>query len=68
MEDNLGLDENEYKFIDEYLKGSKTSVLTILFTDIVGYTEYTEKNGDQKANEVRKIHDEIMKEKIEHNS
>ena len=68
MEENLGLDENEYKFIDEYLKGSNTSVLTILFTDIVGYTQYTEINGDQKANEIRTIHDDIMKEKIEHNS
>lgn len=65
MEENMGLEASEYKFVDEYLRNSNTSVLTIMFTDIVGYTEYTEKNGDAKANDVRKTHDKIMQEAIE---
>lgn len=65
MDENLGLIDSEYQSVDEYLKQSKTSVLTILFTDIAGYTEYTDKNGDAKSNEIRKIHDDIMIEEIE---
>ena len=31
-----------------------------MFTDIVGFTQFIEENGEGKANEIRKIHDELF--------
>jgi class 3 adenylate cyclase len=70
MNDNshdLSLKANEIQTIDDYLKNSKTSVLTILFTDIQGFTEYSDLNGDQKTSGMRQVHDQIMQEEIENN-
>jgi class 3 adenylate cyclase len=63
--ENMKLLPNEFENIDSYLKESKTSVLTILFTDIEGYTAFTDEKGDEAANEVRLMHNEIMLSEIE---
>ena len=46
--------------VDTYRRSEDTSVLTVMFTDIQGFTEITETQGDQVANELRRRHDEIV--------
>ena len=62
---DLSLQSKELQTIDEYLKNSKTSVLTILFTDIEGFTKFSDEQGDHKTGEMRKVHDQIMIDEIE---
>jgi class 3 adenylate cyclase len=46
--------------IEKYRQTRKTSVLTILFTDIVGYTAFTYDAGEVISGKFRHIHDEII--------
>ncbi|MFH1119822.1 MAG: adenylate/guanylate cyclase domain-containing protein [Bacteroidota bacterium] len=46
--------------IEKYRQTRKTSVLTILFTDIVGYTQFTYDAGEVASARLRHIHDEII--------
>ena len=46
--------------IEKYRQTRKTSVLAILFTDIVGYTDFTYRSGEQASARLRHIHDEII--------
>ncbi len=62
---DLLLKAPEILVIDDFLKESKTSVLTILFTDIQGFTAYTDEFGDEKTAQMRSTHDNIMKNEIE---
>ena len=57
---HLPINPQEIKKVDEFRKSKKTAILTILFTDIVGFTQFIEENGEGKANEIRKIHDELF--------
>ena len=57
---HLPINPQEIKKVDEFRKSKKTAILTILFTDIVGFTQFIEETGEGKANEIRKIHDELF--------
>ena len=50
--------------IEKYRQTRKTSVLTILFTDIVGYTGFTYEAGEAVSAKFRHIHDEIIIKQI----
>jgi len=63
--ETLSINDQEQRSLDLYIKSHNTAVLTIMFTDIEGYTELTEKHGDMLANEIREKHDDILKNIIE---
>jgi class 3 adenylate cyclase len=51
--------------IESYIQKKNTAVLTIMFTDIKGFTELTEQKGEQYATQFRIKHDEILTQVIE---
>jgi len=52
--------------IEKYRQTRKTSVLTIMFTDIVGYTQFTYNAGEGASARLRHIHDEIIINHVKH--
>jgi class 3 adenylate cyclase len=52
--------------IEKYRQTRKTSVLTIMFTDIVGYTQFTYDAGEVASAKLRHIHDEIIINQVKH--
>ncbi len=62
---NLHIDEKELNLVDQYRQSRNTSVLTIMFTDIQGFTKLTEERGDAFSNEVRRTHDGLLVPLIE---
>ena len=57
---HLQINPQEIKKVDEFRKSKKTAILTILFTDIVGYTKFTEAVGEEKSNQIRSLHDKLF--------
>ena len=57
---HLQINPQEIKKVDKFRKSKNTAILTILFTDIVGHTQFIEETGEGKANEIRRIHDELF--------
>lgn len=55
----------EISNIESYIQEKNTAVLTVMFTDIKGFTEITEQKGEQYATEFRKQHDAILTEIIQ---
>ena len=68
MPDNphLNLNHQELKRVDEFRQSRKTAVLTILFTDIVGFTELIETAGEHKSQEIKQIHDKLFIDIVTH--
>ncbi len=56
----LRIDEQELNLVDRFRQSRNTSVLTIMFTDIQGFTKLTEDRGDAYSNEVRQAHDALL--------
>jgi len=54
------IDEKELGLVDQFRQSRNTSVLTVMFTDIQGFTRLTEEKGDAYSNEVRRTHDSIL--------
>ncbi len=61
----IELTSTELSSVERYRQLRQTSVLVILFTDIKGFTEITERRGERHALELLKRHDEIMVKAIE---
>jgi adenylate cyclase len=61
------LGSDEIKRIDDFRREKDTSVLVVMFTDLVGSTEIAELRGESYANEMRKLHNKILLEIIERN-
>jgi class 3 adenylate cyclase len=59
------LSREECTVIDDFRKSRDTAVLTIMFTDIKGFTSLTEEKGDAYANTIRAEHDRILVGTIE---
>lgn len=57
---DLRIDASELNLVDKFRQSRNTSVLTIMFTDIQGFTRLTEERGDAYSNEVRKEHDSLL--------
>ncbi len=57
---NLPIAQNEVELIDKFRLSRNASVLTIMFTDIQGFTRLTEERGDAFSNQVRQEHDGIL--------
>ena len=61
---NITLNNQELQKVDAFRKLTDTAVLTILFTDIVGFTKLNEKFGDIETNRIRGIHDKVFSDII----
>ncbi|HTK85737.1 MAG TPA: adenylate/guanylate cyclase domain-containing protein [Patescibacteria group bacterium] len=59
------LTASELQVIDQFRRQKSTAVLTILFTDIKGFTRMTEEHGEAYSNKLRKHHDELVVPVIE---
>ena len=59
------LTPEDIDLIEAYRRTRNTSVLTILFTDIVGYTDFTYRAGERISAKFRHIHDEIIIKQIQ---
>ncbi len=59
------LSEREFTSIDEFRKKANTAVLTIMFTDIQGFTALTENKGESYVHKLHEAHDRILVETIE---
>jgi len=57
---DLRIEESELNLVDRFRQSRNTSVLTIMFTDIQGFTRLTEERGDAFSNEVRQTHDSLL--------
>lgn len=65
---DLNISPQELNSIDDFRRSQDTAVLTVMFTDIQGYTRLTETEGEVYSADLRKHHDEILKQEIEKNS
>jgi len=65
---SLNINNQEQSSIAQYIKEHDTAVLTVMFTDIQGFTEITEEKGDQLATELRSKHDKILTDIIQKNN
>jgi class 3 adenylate cyclase len=59
------IDEQQLAIIDEFRKRRNTSVLTIMFTDMKGFTALTEEKGEQYTNRLVDLHDALLTKIIE---
>lgn len=59
------LSDEEQITLRDYLVTKHTAVLTVMFTDIQGFTEATEKRGEAYSKRVREAHDRILVDAIE---
>ncbi len=61
----MPLTAGEMQVIDQFRRQKSTAVLTILFTDIKGFTRITEEQGEAYSNKLRKHHDDVVVPVIE---
>ncbi len=59
------LTAGEMQVIDQFRRQKSTAVLTILFTDIKGFTAITEEHGEAYSNQLRRHHDAVVVPVIE---
>lgn len=64
-DEKLFLTSEEVRVVDNFRRSRDTNVLTIMFTDIKGFTKMTEERGEAFSQDVRKKHDGIMRSAIE---
>ncbi len=68
IKQNYSLSQKELTSVDNYRKLRETSVLTVMFTDIKGFTQLTEEKGEIFSGQVRKTHNKILIPIIEENN
>ncbi len=61
----LGLTEKEFSDIESYQKSRNSAVLTIMFTDIQGFTSLTEERGESYVHMLHSEHDKIIVDCVE---
>lgn len=59
------LSGQESNSLRDYISSHHTTVLTVMFTDIKGYTELTEQKGETYVEEIRRAHDVLLSGIIE---
>ncbi len=68
IKQDYSLSKKELTSVDNYRKIRETSVLTVMFTDIKGFTGLTEEKGEIFSAKVRKTHNSILIPIIEENN
>lgn len=66
----MSIDQNDFQAndlskISDFIHRKNTAVVTTMFTDIKGFTEISEKKGDEYSHSLRQAHDSLLKEIIE---
>lgn len=61
----LGLTAKEFNDIESYQKSRNSAVLTIMFTDIQGFTSLTEERGESYVHMLHSEHDKIIVDCVE---
>lgn len=56
----LAFGADELQNVESFRRRTDTAVLTIMFTDIEGFTELTERKGEEHSNHVRALHDTLL--------
>lgn len=56
----LSLAADEIASVESFRRLKDTAVLTIMFTDIEGFTRMTDERGERHSAEVRRVHDELV--------
>jgi class 3 adenylate cyclase len=59
-EPQLKFAADEIESVESFRRMKDTAVLTIMFTDIKGFTQLTDEKGERHSNEVRRLHDEVL--------
>ena len=59
------IDEQQLAMIDEFRKRRNASVLTIMFTDMKGFTALTEEKGEEYTGRIVDLHDALLTKTIE---
>lgn len=62
---SVELSGQESTSLQDYISSHHTTVLTVMFTDIKGYTELTEEKGESYVEEIRRAHDVLLQGIIE---
>ncbi|RPI78589.1 MAG: adenylate/guanylate cyclase domain-containing protein [Desulfobacteraceae bacterium] len=62
---SIYFDKQQLALVDEFRKRRNTSVLTVMFTDMKGYTTMTEEKGDEYSNRMIELHDALLEKIIE---
>ncbi len=57
---SMQISDTEVSNIRDYIRSKNTAVLTIMFTDIEGFTDATELHGEDYSRRARHAHDEIV--------
>lgn len=65
MDKDLSLKIEELQLVESFSRSKDAGVLTILFTDLIGYTKFSEKHKETLVQEFRKSHDKLLLEIIE---
>jgi class 3 adenylate cyclase len=64
-ESAVGLSAQDTSAIAGFIRRRNTAVLTVMFTDIQGFTRITEERGEVYSRDLRQAHDGILKTAIE---
>lgn len=56
----FSITSDEIAHINQYRKAKDTSVLTVMFTDIKGFTRLTEEKGEKYSGQIRQAHDQLL--------
>lgn len=58
--ESVELSGQESHSLRDYISSHHTTVLTVMFTDIKGYTQLTEEKGEAYVADLRQAHDELL--------
>jgi class 3 adenylate cyclase len=56
----LTLGSEDLESVETFRRLTDTAVLTIMFTDIEGFTDLTDREGEEHSNRLRRLHDQIL--------
>ena len=65
---NFSISPQDITSIDQYRKQKNTAVLTVMFTDLKGFTRLAEEKGDEYSAKLRESHDYILAATIQENN
>jgi len=57
---SVSLADDEIQSVESFRRLKDTAVLTIMFTDIQGFTQLTDQKGERHSSQVRALHDEVV--------
>ena len=65
---NFNFNTNEINKIVEFQKNKESAILAILFTDIIGYSKFIEKEGSEEAVKIIQYYEKLFIDIIKQNN